>query len=477
MENDWAWWELKGAPDLDVRQRGSMADLCERLAAQPGLSFSAAAGTAGRQAFGRLGTWAGATGEVEALGAAASPSESGSGLGADALLAGHRQQTAQRSTAYPLVLVAQDTTEFQFPASTIPTGEAGLGPTSRAAASRGLLSHSALALSPQGLPLGLVHLALWARDPASHGQRSLRRQRELADKESHKWLEGVTAVEACFPAEQPVLVIQDREGDVFGLLAQTRRPQTFLLLRAAQNRKVQWLTPAGERTTALLFAAAAASPVVGEVTVHLPRRRDPEDTAATLELRVTQLEVQVPRHARAGTVRVAQTVTVVRARELTPPPGEAAIEWVLVTTLPVETPAQAAEVVGYYACRWRIERLHYVLKSGLQVEAGQYETRATLERALALYYLVAWRLLWLTYLGRVAPERAAEAVLTAAELQVLRHATRRSVHTVGEAILALGVLGGYTPYRRALPPGAKVLWRGYQRLQAALLGYRARQEE
>ena len=478
MDQDWAWEEWKGAVELEVRVRGSMADLCARLAAQPGLSFSAAAGSAGRQAFARLGSLV-PTGAPE-VGAAAptgNPPEWTPSPEPAPLLAGHVAQTVARCRAYPWVLVAQDTTEFHFPHTPIPIAAGGLGPTNTEPRKRGMFGHAALALSPAGLPLGVLSLALWSRDPAAHGQRTTRKQRPTAQKESQKWLAGVAAVEAALPPEQPVVLLQDREGDVFDLLAQSRRPQTFLLLRAAQDRKVQWQTPTGETASGRLFIVAATAPVLGSLAVRVPRRLGQEAETATLTLRAVQLTVCAPQPAPGAHRATPQLVTVVHAHETTPPAGQSPIEWVLVTTLPLSTGAEVAEAVGYYACRWRIERLHYVLKSGLQVEAAQHERRTTLDRALALYYLVAWRLLWLTYLGRISPAHPATEAFAPAELRILGHVTRRPVGTLGEAVLALGVLGGYTPHRSALPPGVKVLWRGYRRLQAALLGYRAREAE
>lgn len=477
---DWAWEEWRDATALDVRLRGSMADLCAQLAAQPELSFSAAAGSAGRQAFARLSKLF-ATEPRPVAGDGEGTPEAGSvqpewapSRAPAPLLAGHRVATVERCQAFPRVLVAQDTTEIHLPHSPLPLAPGGLGPTNTQRDKPGLLSHAALALSPDGLPLGVLDLALWARDPEGYGQRSTRKQRPTAAKESQKWLAGVSAVEAALPPDTEVVILQDREGDVFDLLAQARRPRTYLLLRAAQNRTVRWEHAPGERVQGRLFEVAATAPVVGELTVAVPRRKGVEEETAHLELRAVQLSVCPPQRLPQSQRPAPQVVTLIRAAETSPPAGQPAIEWVLVTTLPVRTAAEVLTVVGYYACRWRIERLHYVLKSGLQIEKLQHAQRPQLERAVTLYYLVAWRLTWLTYLGRAAPTLAASTVFTEVELRILGHATRRPVGTVGEAVLALGCLGGYAPYRTALPPGVKVLWRGYRRLQAALLGYAAR---
>lgn len=496
MDPDWAGKEFKKATALDCRTRGTVADLVERLVTYSEKPFSVAAGEAGRQVFWRLGRRtlpsaepvgppeAGCLPLPEAEGATpavAAGGETGQRLGPAQLLAGHFYQTAQRSQEYPLVLVAQDTTELHFPHTTIPCEAGGLGPTGTERNKRGLFAHSALALSPDGLPLGLLHLALWSRDPAAHGQGAQRRSREVAEKESQRWLDGVAAVEATLPVEQPVVVIQDREGDIFALLSQPRRAQTFLLVRAAQDRKVEWQSAPGRSERSRLFTVAAAGSLVGNLTVRVPRRQGQDEAQATLEIRVSRMEVQPPsrltvaERKRLDAAPVA--VTVIRAHEPAPPRGAPAIEWVLVTTLPVETAADAVQVVGYYALRWRIERLHFVLKSGTKVEQSQQQSRAALERALALYYLVAWRLLWLTYLARIAPELPATVVFTHAEIRILARGSRKPVKTIASAVRALAILGGYVPYRSALPPGVKVLWRGSLELRAALFGYETRDEE
>ncbi len=474
MQNDWAGAEFRGATSLDVRVRGNLADLCQRLAADPTSAFSAAAGSSGRQVFQRLSSGSGkrSPGDV----ADTWDQDPESGIAAVELLSGHVKETARRCQAYPLVLVAQDTTELYFPHSPIPMQRGGLGPTSVEPNKRGLFAHAALALSPAGLPLGVLHIEFWSRDPTEHGKRVTRRSRATVAKESQKWLSGVQAIEAALPAEQPVLVVQDREGDVFALLAQSRRPNTWLLIRACQNRKVKCVTAEGKTVTDHLFHVAKAGTVLGELTVQAPRQRDQEEETIRLELQASQMDVQPPINLPAAERRRLGTATVwvIRAREINPPPGNPAIEWVLVTTLPVRTAAEAAQIVGYYACRWRIERLHYVLKSGMQVEASQHASRATLERVLGLYYLTSWWLLRLTYLGRLTPELPVQGILTGAEIRILVHSRRKPVNTIADAVMAIGILGGYLPYRRALPPGVKVLWRGYQRLEAAVLGYHAR---
>jgi hypothetical protein len=271
------------------------------------------------------------------------------------------------ATPGELLLVAQDTTSFNYETHYATTGLGLIGD----GRSQGLLAHSALAMIASGLPLGVLHLELWTRDPHTKGQRRSRASRPTEEKESRKWLTGLAAVEAALPENQPVLVIQDREADVFAFLSAPRRPHTHLLLRACQPR--QGVIPAtGEpdeegavpRSGDLLTVASQA-PAVGTLAITVPRAPGRAAREAVLTLRVTRLQIQAPqwrkgraRHQAATPV----TLWVLRATETDPPPGAEAVDWVLVTTLPCATAEAAQAVVGYYAKRWLIERLHFTLK-------------------------------------------------------------------------------------------------------------------
>src|SRR5687768_7248676 len=186
MDMAWACTEMAGAHVFDGRRITSLTRICEKLAMNTGVSFSAALGSDSRQAAHRIFE---------------QPMITPTGL-----LAGHVAQTAARCRAYPLVLVAQDTTAFDFSSHPHTTG---LGPTNDATTGWGLFGHGALALTPEGEPLGLLHLDLWARDPAEHGKKHTRQRKRTEQKESRKWGDSHAAVEAALPDGPQVLLIQD----------------------------------------------------------------------------------------------------------------------------------------------------------------------------------------------------------------------------------------------------------------------------
>jgi hypothetical protein len=450
MESKWAPAEMKGALVWDPRCRKSLATMVERLTQHPEASFSHAGGPAARQAAHRIFEH---------------PSSTPAGL-----LQGHFAETARRCGEHPLVLAVQDSTAFDFTShkATADLGPLGPGRT------RGLMGHSVLAVTPEGLPLGLLHLAVWARDPEQRGQKQTRRQRPTREKESQKWLDGLTGTEAVLPPEQRVLVVADREADVFAYLAAPRRPHTDLLVRAGQPRLVTVARPAaagGEERASLLVVAKSA-PVVGHMQVRVPRRPGRPEHEVTLQVRATAGQIQPPRHRQAGEPNTPQPVSILCATEVEPPAGEEPIQWILVTTREVTSAAAACQMVRYYARRWVIERWHFTLKSGCRVERLQIDDAASLKNALAVYGVVAWRLLWMTHLARVEPEQPAAAVVGLAERVVLEEATGQPVGTVREAVRAIAKLGGFAGTPAMGEPGVKSLWLGWRQLEAMVAGYR-----
>jgi hypothetical protein len=461
MSEEWATREMSGAALRDGRRRKSVGRICARLADQPGVSFSAACGPAVRQAAHRL---------------FAHPQTT-----VDKLLAGHYQQTARRCQAQALVLAVQDTTTFEYSGL---KATVGLGPLNDQLNARGLFAHSTLALAPDGTPLGLLGVHFWRRPPAEHGKTRARRRRLPHEKESQKWRRGLEAVERVLPADQPVLVIQDREGDVFDFLAAPRRPTTHLLVRASQPRVVKLPaptdpsageppSPAGDGGRGTLFEVAGAAPLVTTMTVRVGRKTGQPEREVELAVRATLVWVQPP--ARKGVVQVPQPLWVVVARETEPHPGAPALEWVLLTTMPLPDAAATGQLVRYYALRWTIERFHYTVKSGCQVERLQLDDATALQHALALYLVVGWRLLYLTYLARTAAETPASDCLTPEEITVLSQAHGQPVTTIQTAIRVLARLGGQETYRTAPTPGVKRLWLGLRRLEAMVEGWQLAQ--
>ena len=161
----------------------------------------------------------------------------------------------------------------------------------------------------------------------------------------------------------------------------------------------------------------------------------------------------------------------VDVQEIHPPKGEKPIHWLLLTLLPVETLEQAQQIVTWYTYRWLVERFHYVLKSGCKIEDSQLSQEVRLERLLAVYSLVAWRILRLTYQARITPDDPCTVALTELEWKALYAFTQRTQRppkqppTLRQAVRWIAQLGGFLGRKGDGEPGVKVLWRGWTRLQ------------
>jgi hypothetical protein len=395
------------------------------------------------------------------------------------LLATHQQATGQRMKAHRVVLVPQDTTSLNY--SRHPQTQ-GLGPIGdEVDGPQGLLLHHALALSEGGEPLGVIFTKFWARDPADFHKAQRRHERTLEEKESVKWLEGWRATEA-IAGQMPstlVISISDRESDVYEVLqvaVETPCPNAALLVRLRHNRNVEWSpqNASASETQLKVEAAVHSQPLAVTMRVRVPRHEEQAARQAVLEVRFCALTLQPPqRQPHLPALRVYA----VEAREIQPPAGVEPICWHLLSTRKVATPLEAVRCVKRYAKRWQIEVFHKVLKSGCRVEQRQLETAERLQRMLAVYLVVAWRILAMTIAAREHPELPVSIWLEEAEWQTLACWAKNTPTppsqppTVKEAVLWLAKLGGFLGRKGDGQPGPICLWRGLRRLNDLTAGF------
>jgi hypothetical protein len=377
------------------------------------------------------------------------------------ILGGHQASTIERIRQEKVVLAIQDTSELDY--SEHRKGTKGIGPISDADA-RGLKLHTVLGVSDAGVPLGILHQQLWSRE-VQRGVRVGRRERMLEEKESVRWVEGLAIAQELVPSEVQVITIADREADMYELFAQPRRLGSELLIRAAQNRNTK--RESWSEEVEPLFRVIEGSSVAGEMELKLqrtPRRRARE---AKLTIRYGRVWLQAPAHLKAGG---AIEMWAVLAEEEHPPGKERGVRWLLLSTMAIESLEAAKECLRRYSSRWGIERYFYVLKVGCRVEQLQLKVGERLERAIATYSIVAWRLMWVMYLARREPERTVEGILEPEEWQALYLLIYRSkgwpeqAPTLGEAVGWMGKLGGFLGRVGDGEAGVQTIWRGWMRV-------------
>ncbi|MFB9279240.1 IS4 family transposase, partial [Cohnella cellulosilytica] len=168
------------------------------------------------------------------------------------------------------------------------------------------------------------------------------------------------------------------------------------------------------------------------------------------------------------------SLSIVYVRELNPPAGVEPIAWYLVTSLAVESLEEAVEKINWYMQRWKIERFHYILKSGCAIEKLQNRTAERLQKLILIYSLISVRILGMTYLARQLPEACCTLYLEEEEWKVLYCIAHRTSTapptppTIQTAVLCLAKLGGFLGRKGDGDPGVKVLWRGLNELHTVL---------
>jgi hypothetical protein len=388
----------------------------------------------------------------------------------------HRPEVHASLQNCPRVLAIQDTSDINF-SSLKETVELGYTAGSSV---RGLLVHTTLAVTPDGMPMGILTQQIWTRDPAHKGKTKGRRKKAVADKESFRWRDHAEAARQGISPQTTIIHVADREGDIYDWLAAPRPAHAHLLVRVAQAHRIVVHGPDGQ--TGKLSDVVRAQVPSGTYTVEVPRADDRPARQAVLTVRLAEVQIQPPKHAKQRSKLRPVPVRVIEAVEEKPPQGEKPLCWRLVTTEAITTLDEIIRALKEYVIRWRIERFHFVLKQGCLIEQLQLETADRLANALAVYSLVAVRLLRLTYQARLKPETPVTEEFTADEVAVLDRCRQQQeknkgvrVSTVGEAVRVIARLGGFLGRKGDGAPGAKVLWRGLRRLHDQVLGFQMAQ--
>ncbi len=381
----------------------------------------------------------------------------------DVILESHFEETAARVAEHPVVLAVQDTTFLDY--STHPQTK-DLGPIGSKSADQalGLVAHDTMAFTPTGLPLGLIDLQSWARDPEDFGKRERRKELPIEQKESFKWVRSfrqARALQERCPKTQ-IISVGDRESDVYELFLEAQRPGApDLVVRAERDRAL------GEEE-GLLWQKMEQEPV--QACYCLEVTPGPKRTArmAHLEVRFGPVTLKPPQRLKG---RPVVNLWAVYALEVgTAPNPKEQLEWMLLTTLPVESVEDALKVIGYYKQRWGIERFHKILKSGCRIEDRQLGQARSLEACLAIDAMVAWRIYYACHLAREVPDAPCTIFFEEEEWKALTAFSQRQrqpapqAPTLKEMVDLVAKLGGWLGRKGDDPPGTEVLWRGFQRL-------------
>lgn len=461
----WAENEFGGAPLGDQRLSKRLVEIGRKQALNPGCSYSGVVG----------GNWSEVKGYYRFIDR---PDDCGTTM--ENILLPHREQTIRRMKSEKVVLCVQDGSDLNYNNLDHCEGLGIIGSNQTGAKSRGLHLHSMLAITTEGLPLGVLRSKCTAPQPKSHDDNRPASAIPIEDKKTFSWIKGVRDCQKLkqLMPHTSIVNISDREADFFEMFDDQRNNSlnVDLLVRAKHDRATT-----GEYK---LFETARQAPIRTQIEIKVPRqsarkkkskqKARAKRPARTAQVSVRSAQVELnppPYHKDKEPVRIS----IVHVREDNPPAGAEAIEWFLLTTLALPSVDDVLNCVKWYCLRWRIEDWHRVLKSGCNAEELANKTAERLKRAVAIKLVIAWRIMLMTLLGRETPELPSEVMFSDLEIKVLNaYAKKKGISlptSLGAAVKLVAKLGGYLDRSNDPPPGHQLMWRGYTYLQLMCDGF------
>ena len=327
---------------------------------------------------------------------------------------------------------------------------------------RGILCYSSIACTTEGLPLSLLYQHTWTRPLEELGKSNKRRQLAFEDKESCRWYEGMSEVNKLLGNHIHKIHIADREADVYELFFHAYQSNTDLLIRARHNRRLS--------DGSHLWDNIAAQPLAATVSLDIPDKTGKKKLKVEAEVRYHEVEILRPSNNKNSYESVTLTAIEIKEKNSGIKNEEDIIHWKLLTTLEITSVSDALKCVRWYTFRWLIERFHYVLKSGTKIEELQLKDAESLQKAINVYSMAAFRVMQLVYESRHHPEVSCEVVLTKAQWITLymlingNNQIPKQPPSLQQAVMWIGSLGGHLGRKSDGPPGLKTVWQGYQQL-------------
>lgn len=400
------------------------------------------------------------------------------------ILTSHVKKTAERAEKHQIVLSIQDTCFFNYTSHKQTTG---LGPISRkketsgrTLSTAGVIMHTSFAVTTEGFPLGILDQTIFTRAPEEEEKKKrLNGYIAIEDKESIRWLNSLDKTQkAVRDSSVQVVTVCDREGDFYELFERADQKGASVLIRARNDRIINKISLYSENNDRL-WSFMQSLPSQGTIEVEIPARDQKPARKALLKTRFSSCRMNPPRnHIRHKTEDLPDlNLNAVYVVEENPPKGEKTLEWMLLTNLTIVGFNDAIEKVRWYCLRWRIEVFHKILKSGLRVEQCRLQTADRLIRYLTVMSIIAWKIYWITLIGRANPEWPCTSFLEDQEWKVLYvrfHQTKsypKTPPSVREAVRWIARLGGFLARKCDGEPGVITLWRGWKRLSELSKGW------
>lgn len=370
------------------------------------------------------------------------------------------QKEAERTGG--VVLFIQDTSDCDYTQHAETTGLGMLGDGS----GRGFMMHNCLAVVPnqkQSSILGLAGQRLWTRTGLKRGNET-RTERTKRWTEGDLWAEMVEQIGVA-PSRRSGTTwvsVGDRGSDNFSYWQRAQQLNWEILSRIFRERRIK--TAQGKETT--IKKHARTLPIKTNKQIGLRGRNGKPKRDVELKISYQQVQVLAP---RMGKEKQSDSFPAYLVRCWEESEADEAIEWILLTTMPVTKAQEAQKIVRWYEARWIVEEYHKCLKTGCRLESRQLQSCQGLMSLLGFLAIVALRLLEIRELSRSSPNKPAKQHIAAPMLEIIVKRVRLKTGveklTIREFWHGVGRLGGFIGRKSDGEPGWQTIWKGWQRLQ------------
>lgn len=382
------------------------------------------------------------------------------------ILRPHLENTYARMANHKVILAVQDTTTINYAShEAVELGHIGKEGTS------GFMQHNTLAVTPNGLPLGLIDQKCWSR-PFTPEEKGAQSPDSIEEKESFKWIESLRNTQLYSPAGTKVVTVCDRESDIYEFFDEAEKLNAFALVRLKHDRQI-------EESSKRIKSYLKSQDIAAQYEITIPKKKDQyEERTATVVLRHAPVTINSPENIEDKVTHTQIKMHVIYVEEINVPEGATPVRWYLLTNTPNSSASDAIEKVEWYKTRWMVEIFHKTEKSCCSIEDCRLETPERLMNFLTLKSIIAWRVLFMTYINRQEPKAPARLILSPTEITVLENIVskksktkKKEIKTVRQAVSAVASLGGHLNRKTDKNPGIITVCRGIQRLHDFTEGF------
>lgn len=374
------------------------------------------------------------------------------------------------------ILVIQDTSEFNFKDHAMRIKKKTKNPRQVSHDNPGIFCHNVIALGAESNNIyGIPYTQIYNWDPKRerNSKNASYKKKPVTECESFRWIKTIKKCSNLLSSTAPITILSDREGDIYELLATKLKPNTNILVRACQDRRLA-------DSEIRLNEHMERCPIAGSYEfMLLSRGHGHKARMVKLVLKFDKITIRRPPNcvdAKKRNVPVDVTLNCVYAKEISvPPAGEKPIEWRLLTTHEITDFTSASKCVEWYRKRWYIEEVFRVMKrQGLGVEDAQLENLDNLAKLTLLSLIAASRVVSLKTAFDLGDEQtSAQRDFTEQEVDVLKNKilpkvegkTKIQKNPYREKSLAwaawiIARIGGWSGYLSQSKPGYITFKRG-----------------